>query len=87
MLTPPDVPASLLPPEMVIVTKPTPQPDQTGDAEQERQVTEAEAVQNGAETASCADVQIAVTSEDGADGTTEAEEDQTAAPSAPSAPE
>ena len=39
VFTPPDVPASLLPPEMVIVTQPTPQPGEHGDTAQEQQVT------------------------------------------------
>ena len=40
MFTPPDVPASLLPPEMVIVTQPTPQPGEQGEgSSQQQQVT------------------------------------------------
>ncbi|KAF0300791.1 F-BAR and double SH3 domains protein 2 [Amphibalanus amphitrite] len=64
VFTPPDVPASLLPPEMVIVTQPTPQPGEQGDGAAEQQVTGSDAAQSGGqESASCTDIQIAVTAE------------------------
>ncbi|XP_043195314.1 protein nervous wreck-like isoform X1 [Amphibalanus amphitrite] len=119
VFTPPDVPASLLPPEMVIVTQPTPQPGEQGDGAAEQQVTVvsysycspgfdlalsqeqqrayrargedrssgSDAAQSGGqESASCTDIQIAVTAEDGTDSSAKTPAPAAAPPAPPPPP-